>query len=168
MNVADLGAEPGGRPHGQDVGRQSAPDRVEDGVDVGSGAVDLVDEQQRRHAEPLQRPHQDPGLRLHPLDGGQHQHGAVEHTEDPLDLGDEVGVPGGVDDVDDEVVERERHDGGLDRDAAAALEREAVGAGGAGVDRARLVDDAGEVQEALGEGGLTGVDVGEDAQVERA
>ena len=36
--------------------------------------------------------------------------------------------------------ERERHDRGLDRDAATALEREAVGLGGAGVDRPRLVD----------------------------
>ena len=41
-----------------------------------------------------------------------------------------------------------------------------VGPGGAGVDRPRLVDDSCEVQEPLGQSGLTGVDVGEDAQVE--
>ena len=44
--------------------------------------------------------------------------------------------------------------------------RGAVGPGRAGVDRSRLVDDSGQVEEPLGEGGLTGVDVGEDAQVE--
>ena len=158
--------EPRGGAHRQDVRGQPAPDRLQDAVDVGAGAVDLVDEQQGRHPEPLQRPHQDPGLRLDPLDRGQHEHGAVEHAEDALDLGDEVGVARGVDDVDRHVVERERHDGGLDRDAAPALEREAVGPGGAGVDRPRLVDDSREVQEPLGESGLTGVDVGEDAQVE--
>ena len=159
---------PTARAHGQDVGCQPAPDRLEHRVDVGAASVDLVDEEQRRHAEALQRAHQDPRLGLDALDGGQDEHGAVEDAEDALDLGDEVGVPGGVDDVDDEVAERERHDRGLDRDAAPALEREAVGAGGAGVDRAGLVDHPGEVQQALGEGGLTGVDVGEDAQVERA
>ncbi len=159
--------EPGRDAHRQDRRREPGPDGVEHRVDVGADPVDLVDEQQRRHAEPLQRAHQDPGLRLHALDRGQHEDAAVEHTEDALDLGDEVGVPGGVDDVDDEVVEGERHDGGLDGDAATALEREAVGPGGAGVDGAGLVDHPGQVEQPFGEGGLTGVDVGEDAQVER-
>ena len=86
--------------HRQDVGGQPRADRGQDGVDVGAGPVDLVDEQQGRHLQPLQRPHQDPGLRLDTLDGREHQDGAVEHPEDALDLGDEVRVAGGVDDVD--------------------------------------------------------------------
>ncbi|MGC4110666.1 MAG: hypothetical protein QM747_09630 [Nocardioides sp.] len=158
--------EAGGRAHRQDVGGQPSADRVEDPVDVGAGPVDLVHEQQRRHVQPLQRPHQDPRLRLHTLDRREHEHGAVEHPEHPLHLGDEVGVAGGVDDVDREVAEWEGHHGGLDGDAAPALDRERVGAGGAGVDGPRCVDDSREVQEALGESGLTGVDVGQDAQVE--
>ena len=72
------------------------------------GAVDLVDEDQRRDAQPAQRAHQHPGLRLHALDRGDHQHGAVEHAEHPLDLGDEVRVAGRVDQVDGDVAERER------------------------------------------------------------
>ena len=108
---------------------------------------------------------QDARLGLHALHGGDDEHRAVEHAEHPLDLGDEVGVAGGVDQVDGDARERERHDRGLDRDAAAALEREGVGAGAAVVDAAWLVDDAREVQQPLGEAGLTGVDVGEDAQV---
>ena len=47
-------------------------------------------------------------------------------------------------------------------------EVERVGLGGAGVDAADMVDRAGGVEEALGEGGLTGVDVGEDAEVQGA
>ena len=120
--------------HRQDVGAEAAGDGVQDGVHVGAGAVDLVDEQERRDAEPLQRAHQDAGLRLDPLDRREHEHRPVEDGERALDLGDEVGVAGGVDDVDGQVAERERDDRGTDGDAAAALQREGVGLGGPGVD----------------------------------
>ena len=166
MNVAVREPSPAAVP----IGRTSGVSRRRTASSTASTSAParsiLLTKMQGRHAEALQRAHQDPGLRLHPLDGGQDQHGTVQHAEDALDLGDEVGVARGVDDVDVEVAEREPDDRGLDRDAAPALEREAVGAGGAGVDRAGLVDDPGEVQEPFGEGGLTGVDVGEDAQVE--
>ena len=132
-----------------------------------AGAVDLVDEDQRRDAQPLQRPHQHPGLRLHALDGGDDQHRAVEHAERPLHLGDEVRVAGGVDQVDRDVADGERDDGGLDGDAALAFERQRVGLGAAGVDAADLVDDPGGVQQPLGQAGLTGVDMRQDPQVEQ-
>ena len=154
-------------PIGRMSGVRRRRDRGQDGVQVGADAVDLVDEQQRRHAEPLQRAHQDPGLRLDALDRREHEHRAVEDAQRALDLGDEVGVAGGVDDVDGHVAERERDDGGPDGDAAAALEREGVGLGGPGVDRPGAVDDSGEMQEPLGQCGLTGVDMGQDAEVER-
>jgi len=149
------------------VGREAAADLLEDAGDVGARAVDLVDEQQGGDPLALERAHEDPGLGLHPLDGREDQNRAVEHPERALDLGDEVRVAGGVDDVDGDVVDLQRDDGGLDGDAAPSFDGEAVGAGGAGVDRAGLVDDPCEVQEPLGQGGLTGVDVGEDAQIER-
>ena len=62
----------------------------------------------------------------------------------------------------------ERHDGGLDRDPALALQRQRIGLRRAVVDAADLVDDAGGVEQPLGEGGLTGVDVRQDAKVERS
>ena len=107
-----------------------------------AAAVDLVDEDQRRDPQALQRAHQHARLRLHALDGGDDEHRAVEHAEHPLDLGDEVGVAGGVDQVDGDAADGERHDRGLDRDAAPALERQGVGLGAAVVDAADLVDDA--------------------------
>ena len=67
-----------------------------------------------------------------------------------------------------DVVDRERHDGGLDRDAALPLERQGVGLGGAVVDAADLVDDAGGVEQPLGESRLTGVYMRQDSQVERS
>ena len=118
--------------------------------------------------EPLQGAEQQRRLRLDALDRRDDEDGAIEDAEDAFDLGDEVRVAGRVDEVDREVADEERGDRGPDRDAAFALEVERVGLGGAGVDAADVVDRAGGEEESLGEGGLTGVDVGEDAEVERA
>ena len=59
--------------------------------------------------------------------------------------------------------DEERGDRGPDGDAAFALELERVGLGGAGVDAADVVDRARGIEQSLAEGGLTGVDVREDA-----
>jgi hypothetical protein len=67
---------------------------------VGPGAVELVHEQQRGEAQPLQGAHEHAGLGLHP---------------------DEVGVAGRVDQVDGRVTDHERHHRRLDGDAALAL-----------------------------------------------
>ena len=156
------------RAHRDHGGREPARHCGDDPLRVGAGPVDLVDEDQRRDAEPLERPEQQRGLRLDALDRRDDEDGAVQHAEDALDLGDEVRVAGRVDQVDREVADQERGDRGPDRDAAFALEVERVGLGGAGVDAADVVDRAGGEEESLGESGLTGVDVGEDAEIERA
>ena len=88
--------------------------------------------------------------------------------EHPLHLGDEVRVAGRVDQVDRDVADDERHDGGLDRDAALPFQRERVGLGAAVIDAADLVDDTGGVEQPLGQAGLTGVDMRQDPQVQRA
>ena len=145
---------------------QPVPDHREHPVGVGAAAVDLVDEEQRRHPQPLQGPHQHHGLGLDTLDGGYHEHGAVEHREGAVHLGDEVRVTGGVDEVDREVAEREGDDGGADGDAAASLQLERVGLGGAVVDAPERVGHPGGEQQPLGERGLTGVDVRQDSEVQ--
>ena len=63
------------------------------------------------------------------------------------------------------VVPGERHAGGVDRDAALLLLGIEVGVGRALVDLAHAVAGAGVVQHPLGDGGLAGVDVGDDADV---
>jgi len=103
-----------GRPSHRDDGRgQLAGDAAQRPLGVRAAAVDLVDEEQRRDAQPPQRPHQHPGLRLHTLHCGHDQHRAVEHAEHPLHLGDEVRVAGRVDQVDRDVAEGEGHHGGF-------------------------------------------------------
>ena len=137
-------------------------------VRVGPRSIDLVDEQEGRDVEALERAEQERRLRLDAFDRGDDEDRAVQDAEDALDLGDEVGVTGRVDEVDRQVADEERGDRGPDGDAAFALEVERVGLGGAGVDAADVVDRAGGEEEPLGEGGLTGVDVGEDSEIERA
>ena len=63
---------------------------------------------------------------------------------------------------------RERHDRGLDRDAALPLQRQGVGLGRALIDAADLVDDTGRVEQPLGERCLTGVYMRQDPQVQRS
>ena len=82
----------------------------------------------------------------------------------PFHLGDEVRVAGRVDQVDRDVVDDERHDRGLDRDAALPFERQGIGLGVAVIDAADLVDDTGGVEQPLGEGRLTGVYMRQDPQ----
>ena len=53
-------------------------------------------------------PRQAARLGLHPLHGRDHQHDAVEHAQRPLDLGDEVGMAGGIDEIDGQVIEPKR------------------------------------------------------------
>ena len=161
-------AEPRRRAHRDHRRRQPVGDLAQDALVVRAGAVDLVHEQERRNAEALQRPHEQARLRLHALDGRDHEHGAVEHAEDALDLRDEVRMAGRVDQVDGYVADREGHDRRFDGDAALPLERERVGLRGAGVDAAGSVDHARRVEQAFGESRLTGVYMRQDPQVERS
>jgi hypothetical protein len=116
----------------------------------------------------LQRPHQDPRLWLHALDGGDHENRAIEDDQSPIHLSDEVRVAGRVNQVDRDIVDRERHDGGLDRYPALSLECQRIGLSRAGIDATDFVDDTGGVEEPLGESCLTGVYMRQDSQVQRS
>ncbi len=155
------------RAHRDHRGRKPARKCIEDPRYVCPGAIDLVDEDKGRDAEPLQRAEQERCLWLDALHGRDDEHGAVEHAQDALDLCDEVRVAGRVDQIDGKVADLERGDGGSDGDAALAFQIERVGLCGASVDRADAIDGAGGEEEPFGEGGLTCVYVGEDAEIER-
>ena len=127
---------------GTSAGERRRADRLDDALIVGAGPVDLVDEDQGRDVEPPQGAEQERRLGLDAFDRRDDEDRAVEDTEDALDLGDEVRVAGRVDEVDRQVADEERGDGGPDRDPALALEIERVGLGGAGVDAADVVDGA--------------------------
>ena len=166
LDACAAGAERVRAPHPHDRRSQALRDRVHGALVVGARAVDLVHEQERRNAQPLQGAHEDARLGLDALDRRDDQHGAVEHVQDTFNLGDEVGVARGVDQVDVDAAERERGDGRPDGDAAPALELQRVGLRGSGIDAADFVDDAGFEEKPLREGCLTGVYMRQDSEVE--
>jgi hypothetical protein len=139
-----------------------------DAVRVGALAVELVDERHAGDVVPAHLAVDGDRLRLHAGDAAQHQDRAVEHAERALDLDGEVDVPGGVDDVDVDVLPLAVRGGGLDGDAALALELHRVHLRADAVLAAHLVDGVDPLrveQDALGERGLAGVDVGADPDV---
>ena len=153
-------------PHRHDVGRQLLRNALQHAFDVCAAAVDLVDENDGRDFQPLQRPHQHARLRLHAFHGGDDQHGAVEHVEHPFHLGDEIGVAGRVDQIDGEAVDDERDDGRLNGDAALPFQRQRIGLGIAVIDAADLVDDTGCKEQSFSQACLAGVYVRQDSQIQ--
>ena len=77
-------------------------------VEVGAGAVHLVDEADARHVVLVGLAPHRLGLRLDAGDAVEHGDGAVEHAQRALDLDGEVDVAGRVDDVDAVVAARSR------------------------------------------------------------
>src|SRR5690606_475987 len=158
--------------HRHRVGAQARLQLADHLLEVGTRAVHLVDEGQARHVVLVGlAPHRF-GLRLDATDRTQHEHRAVEHAQGALHLDGEVDVARGVDDVEAVLLERLVHalpeaggGRGLDRDAALLLLLHPVHRRGAVMDFAELVVDTGIEKDALGRGGLAGIDVGHDAEV---
>ena len=140
--------------------------------DARVGAVGLVDDQHHRHVAVERLAQHEPGLRERALARVDEQDDPVDHGETALDLATEVGVAGGVDDVD-----RHRlalgggsgvvHGGVLREDRDALLALELAGVHRALGDALGLVggECAGLVQHRVDERGLAVVDVRDDRDV---
>jgi hypothetical protein len=96
-------------------------DLAEDPLELGADAVHLVDEAEPGDRVLARLPPDGLALRLDPLDGREDDDGAVEDAERALDLGGEVDVAGGVDDVDRHVLPPAGDGRRDDRDPALAL-----------------------------------------------
>ncbi len=145
---------------------------VDDLGDPGVAAVDLVDDQDHRHVGVERLAEDEPGLGERALGRVDQQHDPVDHRQPALDLAAEVGVTGGVDDVDRHRLAAAGGTGVVDRgvlredgDPLLALEvagvhhplREALGL--VGGERSRLV------QHRVDERRLAVVDVRDDRDV---
>jgi hypothetical protein len=138
---------------------------ADDEPKVGPGLVHLVGEGDPGHLVLLRLAPDGLGLGLHPLAGVKDHDGPVQHPHGALHLNGEVHVAGGVNDVDAVVPPEAGGHGGGDGDAPLPFLLHEVHGGRALVHLADLVDLAGVVEDALGGGGLTGVNVRGDADV---
>ena len=131
-------------------------------------AVQLVDEGHDGRVAQAADFHQLDGAFFHALGHVDHHQRAVHRGEHAVGVLAEVGVAGGVEQVDDAALVGELHHRGGDRDAALLLQRHPVRGGVAGglaaLDRAGHLDRAAEQQQLLGQRGLAGVGVGNDGE----
>ena len=108
------------------------------------------------------------GLWLYAGDAVEDDDRAVEDPERTLHLNREVHVPGRIDDVDDVILPSAGRGGGGNGDAALLFLLHPVHGCGALVDLTDLMDLLGVEEDALGDRGLTSVNVRNDADVSRS
>ena len=136
---------------------------VDDFDRAGVGAVDLVDDDDGFEPHLQRLGHHEFRLRQRAFGGVDQHQRAVHHVEDALDLAAEIGVAGGIDDIDAGVFPD--HRGGLGQNGDAALALEIVGIHGAFDDALVLAVGAGLLQQPVDQRGLAVVDVGDDGDV---
>src|SRR6478735_2259199 len=164
-DTEEVGLGTDGQLEDQRGGVQALDHHVDAAPEVGTGAVELVDEAHPRDGVLVGLAPHGHGLGLDTGDTVEDGDGAVEDAQRALDLGGEVDVPGGVDDVDLVFLPPAGGGGGGDGDAPLLLLLHPVHRGRALVDLTDLVGDAGVEEDALGGRGLAGVDVRHDADV---
>ena len=131
------------------------------------GAVDLVDHHDRAQAQRERLAEHELGLRHRALGRIDQQDDAVHHGEDTLHLAAEIGVAGGVHDVDPRglAVMLPLDAGALGEDGDPALFLEVARIHRAFVHPLVLAEGAGLAEELVDEGGLAMIDVGDDRDV---
>jgi hypothetical protein len=149
------------------LGGEAVLHHGDDVHEVRAGAVHLVDVGHAGNAVGVRLPPYRLRLRLDPADSAEDRAGAVENAQRTLDLDCEVDVAGRVDDLDPVVLPEAGRRGRRDRDAAFLFLDHPVHGRRAFVDLADLVRLPCVEQDALGRRGLTGIDVGHDADVAR-
>ena len=151
------------------VGLQPLAHHLDDPPVVGPDPVHLVDEGDAGNAVAVRLAPDGLGLRLHAGHGAEDSHGTVEDAQGALDLDGEVDVPGGIDDVDPVLRPRTLPVGGRrgrgDRDPALLFLLHPVHRRRPVMDLPHAVQAPGVEQDALGRGGLAGVDVRHDPDV---
>ena len=137
-----------------------------DGIGVRGGEIDLVDDGDDREVARDREVRVRDGLRLDALRRVDDEHRAFARLERARHLVGEVDMAGRVDEVELVLLALvgvlDRHGRGLDGDAALALEVHRVEELGAGL---ALGDGLGRLQQAVCEGRLAVVNVGDDGEV---
>ena len=144
-------------------GGEEVEDFVVDLLVTGVLTVDLVDDDDGLDAARQGLAEHEFGLRQHAFGSVNQQDGAIDHGEDALHLAAEIGVAGGVDDVELHTLPFHGRALGQDGDAALALEVIAVhGALGHGL---VFAEGSGLFEQLIEQCGLAVVNVRDDGEV---
>ena len=111
-----------------------------------------------------QQPPQRFGMALHAVRSADHQHGVVQHLQGALGLGGKIHMAGGVQQGDAGVARRKQRLFGKDGDTACFFQAVGIQKGVTVIHPPQLADSSGAVEHGLGEGGLAGVHMGQNAQ----
>ena len=147
------------------MGPQPLPQGRQGRLKIRPHAVHLVDEGQLGHPVLVGLVPYGFGLGLDPAHRVEDPDGPVQHPQGPLHLDGEIHVARGIDDIDDAALPLAGSHRRGNGDAPFLLFGHPVHDRGAVVDFAHLVGAAGIIEDALRQGGLAGVDVGNDAEI---
>ena len=131
-------------------------------------AVDLVDHDDRLESQRERLAGDELGLRHRPFGAVDQQDHPIDHRQDALDLAAEIGVAGGIDDVDvggGAVVVVPLDAGALGQDGDPALFFEVVRIHRPLFDALVVAEGAGLAEQLIDERGLAVVDVGDDRDI---
>ncbi len=144
---------------------QAIDDGVDGAIEIGANAIHLVDEANTRNVILVGLAPNRFRLRLHAGNGVEHRDRAIEHAQGALHLGREIHVARRVDDIDLHVPPFAGGGGGSNGDAALLFLLHPVHGGGTFMDFSDFVRPTCVIQNPLGGGRLTGIDVRSDADV---
>ena len=140
-------------------------ERFGSAIEIGAGAVKLVDEDDARHVVAVSQAPIGLRLRLHAGDTFNDEDRTIQHAQGPVHFNVEVNMAGRINDVDAVVVPHGGHGGGGDGDAALAFLVHVIGGGIAFMHFTDLVGLAGVIQDAFRRGGLARVNMRGDADI---
>ncbi len=147
------------------LGVEAFAEGIDGMLEIGTHLVNLVDETNARDTILISLTPDFFRLRLHAVNGVKHRYRAIEHAQGPLHFGGEIHVAGSVNNIDPNIAPGAGCGGGSDGDAALLLLLHPVHGGSAFVDLSDAMRLSRIKQDALGRGGLAGIDVGHDADV---
>jgi len=160
---AILGAERQLNRHGP--GMKPFAHRIQHHVKIGADPVHFVDISDAGDAVFIRLPPDRLRLGLDTAGGIEDGDCAIQNSQRTFDFGRKIDMAGRVDDVDAVVLPAAGDGGRGDGDASFAFLLHPVHSGGAVVNLAYTMHLAGVVQDPLGGGGLTGIDVSHDADI---
>ena len=129
-----------------------------------AGQVHFIHKYKGGHMVALQQPPQRFGMALHAVRSADHQHGVIQHLQGALSLGGKIHMAGGIQQSNGSIARRKQRLLGKDGDAARFFQAVGVQKGVSVIHPPQLADGTGAVEHGLGEGGLAGVHMGQNAQ----